>query len=199
MKFNLRYPGQYADEESGLFYNGFRTYSPTTGRYTQGDPIGLDGGWNRFGYAGANPLSYVDPDGLQRSRMLRPYENQIFEAGGGVGGGRSIFGGGGRASGSRAGGGAKLENISPGDARRIQNAADRTGTPICVVESRANGTARPASDWDYVIPPTASRSTAHSLKSSLPDGPRGLGEPRNLDLWRDTVNAGRPHIIFPPN
>uniref|UniRef100_UPI001404DA6F RHS repeat protein n=1 Tax=Variovorax sp. GV025 TaxID=3450240 RepID=UPI001404DA6F len=67
VKFNLRYPGQYADEESGLFYNGFRTYIPSLGRYTQGDPIGLDGGWNRFGYVSGNPLSYVDPDGLQIS------------------------------------------------------------------------------------------------------------------------------------
>lgn len=41
--FNLRYPGQYADAESGLFYNRFRTYIPTVGRYTQGDPIGLSG------------------------------------------------------------------------------------------------------------------------------------------------------------
>ncbi|MEJ1128409.1 RHS repeat-associated core domain-containing protein [Variovorax sp. CCNWLW225] len=65
VKFNLRYPGQYADEESGLFYNGFRTYDPRLGRYTQGDPIGLDGGWNRFGYVYGNALSYVDPLGLQ--------------------------------------------------------------------------------------------------------------------------------------
>ncbi|PIF75062.1 RHS repeat-associated protein [Variovorax sp. 54] len=64
VKFNLRYPGQYADEESGLFYNGYRTYVPTIGRYTQGDPIGLDGGWNRFGYVDGDPLSYVDPEGL---------------------------------------------------------------------------------------------------------------------------------------
>ncbi|MFM9927483.1 RHS repeat-associated core domain-containing protein [Variovorax sp. H27-G14] len=65
VKFNLRYPGQYSDEESGLFYNGFRSYIPTLGRYTQGDPIGLGGGWNRFGYVDANPLSFVDPEGLQ--------------------------------------------------------------------------------------------------------------------------------------
>jgi len=62
--FNLRYPGQYADAESGLFYNGFRTYISTVGRYTQGDPIGLSGGWNRFGYAYQAPLSYTDPTGL---------------------------------------------------------------------------------------------------------------------------------------
>ncbi len=63
--FNLRYPGQYFDEETGLHYNYFRTYAPGTGRYTQGDPIGLDGGWNRFGYVSSNPLSFYDPFGLQ--------------------------------------------------------------------------------------------------------------------------------------
>ncbi|MBT9512814.1 MAG: hypothetical protein IV104_10755 [Acidovorax sp.] len=62
--FNLRYPGQYFDKETGLHYNYFRTYAPSTGRYTQGDPIGLDGGFNRFAYVGANPLKYVDPLGL---------------------------------------------------------------------------------------------------------------------------------------
>lgn len=88
--FNLRYPGQYADVESGLFYNGFRTYIPIVGRYTQGDPIGLGGGWNRFGYVSGDPVGFVDPEGLQQSRMLRPLENQLLEGGGGgfgVGGG----------------------------------------------------------------------------------------------------------------
>ena len=62
--FNLRFPGQYADSESGLFYNYFRSYNPSKGRYTQSDPDGLDGGWNSFGYAELNPLLFTDPFGL---------------------------------------------------------------------------------------------------------------------------------------
>ncbi|RZJ56823.1 MAG: hypothetical protein EON49_17115, partial [Acidovorax sp.] len=62
--FNLRYPGQYFDVETKLHYNYFRSYDSRTGRYTQGDPIGLDGGWNRFAYVGSDPLSFVDLMGL---------------------------------------------------------------------------------------------------------------------------------------
>ncbi|MDP4076703.1 RHS repeat-associated core domain-containing protein [Acidovorax sp. A1169] len=62
--FNLRYPGQYYDKESNLHYNYFRSYSAERGRYTQADPIGLDGGFNRFGYVNGNSLVYADPKGL---------------------------------------------------------------------------------------------------------------------------------------
>ncbi|MDP9995174.1 RHS repeat-associated protein [Variovorax boronicumulans] len=76
VKFNLRYPGQYADEESGLFYNYFRSYDARTGRYSQPDPIGLDGGWNRFGYVDASPLSLVDPRGLNPKYEKPPNPNK---------------------------------------------------------------------------------------------------------------------------
>jgi RHS repeat-associated protein len=45
-------------------YNYFRSYDSRTGRYTQSDPIGLGGGWNKFGYAYQNPLRNTDPRGL---------------------------------------------------------------------------------------------------------------------------------------
>jgi RHS repeat-associated protein len=62
--FNLRYPGQYFDQESGLHYNLNRSYHPGGGRYTQADPIDLKGGWNRYSYVGQDPLSNIDPSGL---------------------------------------------------------------------------------------------------------------------------------------
>jgi RHS repeat-associated protein len=46
--YNLRFPGQYKDSETGLNYNYFRDYNPTTGRYVQSDPIGLGPGINAY-------------------------------------------------------------------------------------------------------------------------------------------------------
>lgn len=76
--FNLRYPGQYADAESGLSYNYFRSYMPATGRYTQPDPIGLDGGWNRFGYAGGNAISSSDFFGLWATNAHDYFIDRMF-------------------------------------------------------------------------------------------------------------------------
>lgn len=65
ISFDLRYPGQQYDKETGLYYNHHRTYDPfLTVGYMEADPLGLNAGWNRFGYVGGNALGTTDPNGL---------------------------------------------------------------------------------------------------------------------------------------
>ncbi|VAW78256.1 Rhs family protein, partial [hydrothermal vent metagenome] len=76
---NLRFPGQYYDQETGLHYNYFRYYDPSTGRYITSDPLGVLGLIDVFGsdllpqdinlynYTGNNPVNFIDPVGLFRN------------------------------------------------------------------------------------------------------------------------------------
>ncbi|MEO2174633.1 MAG: RHS repeat-associated core domain-containing protein [bacterium] len=98
----MRFPGQYADAESGLSYNYFRDYDPSLGRFIQSDPIGVlrdysdpqfrigismdileesgsAGEWlnHAYGYVGQNPLFWNDPYGLAKS-------GQTTNLGGGI-------------------------------------------------------------------------------------------------------------------
>ena len=62
---NLRFPGQWFQSEGGLHQNWMRDYDPTTGRYVQGDPLGLVDGASVYGYVRQNPGRYIDPTGLE--------------------------------------------------------------------------------------------------------------------------------------
>ena len=88
VSYNLRFPWQYYDSETGLHYNYFRDYDPATGRYVESDPVGIlrnfgepslqvgvgmldnfddqfDGGLNSiYSYANGNPGDRIDPAGL---------------------------------------------------------------------------------------------------------------------------------------
>ena len=54
--------GQYADAETGLYYNTFRYYDPDIGRLVSEDPVGLWGGLNFYEYA-PNTDAWIDPWG----------------------------------------------------------------------------------------------------------------------------------------
>ncbi|MFJ4445224.1 RHS repeat-associated core domain-containing protein [Pseudomonas sp. NPDC089422] len=63
---NLRFQGQYLDDETALNYNTFRYYDPEIGKFITQDPIGLQGDYNLYGYA-PNALTWIDPFGLCKS------------------------------------------------------------------------------------------------------------------------------------
>jgi RHS repeat-associated protein len=58
------FAGRQLDSESGNYYNRARIYSPTLGRFTTKDPIGLNGGdTNLYGYVVNDPINHIDPTG----------------------------------------------------------------------------------------------------------------------------------------
>jgi RHS repeat-associated protein len=66
----LRFPNQWADEESGLHYNLNRYYDPETGQYLSPDPIGLAGGARTHAYV-HDPMQWFDPLGLAACASAR--------------------------------------------------------------------------------------------------------------------------------
>jgi RHS repeat-associated protein len=64
----LRFPGQYQDLESGLYYNYHRYYNPATARYQSPDPLGLTPQPNPYAYV-HNPTGWIDPFGLSPCRI----------------------------------------------------------------------------------------------------------------------------------
>ena len=63
-KLNLGFPGQYIDDETKTWNNGFRDYRADWWRYVESDPLGLPAGLNTYVYVRGNSLSYTDSLGL---------------------------------------------------------------------------------------------------------------------------------------
>jgi len=85
---NVRLPGQYYDEETGLHYNYHRYYDPRTGRYLRPDPshsiqpkgcgipylvpnlLNKPQDLNNYAYVENNPINHDDSIGLSRFKWL---------------------------------------------------------------------------------------------------------------------------------
>lgn len=64
--YNIRFPGQYYQTETGLNYNYLRDYDPMVGRYVESDPSGLRGGINTYVYVEDDPVDGIDPFGRSK-------------------------------------------------------------------------------------------------------------------------------------
>jgi RHS repeat-associated protein len=66
----VEHAGQYAgreNDQTGLYYNRARYYSPALQRFISEDPIGLAGGDNLYAYVSNDPADFSDPSGLAQS------------------------------------------------------------------------------------------------------------------------------------
>ena len=67
--FRIRFSTKYFDPETGLYYYGYRFYSPQLMRWLNRDPIEEEGGLNLYGFCGNGSLYSFDPIGEQRTSL----------------------------------------------------------------------------------------------------------------------------------
>ncbi len=61
----MRFSSKYYDAEVGLYYYGYRYYTPADGRWLNRDPIAEDGGLNLYAFVHNKPKDLVDPTGKE--------------------------------------------------------------------------------------------------------------------------------------
>ena len=71
--FPHRFSTKYFDPETGLYYYGYRFYSPELMRWMNRDPIAEHGGINLYHFSHNNPIFLTDSLGLRCTQNGNPY------------------------------------------------------------------------------------------------------------------------------
>ncbi|OGV41195.1 MAG: hypothetical protein A2X46_07540 [Lentisphaerae bacterium GWF2_57_35] len=82
-----RFSSKYADEETALYYYGFRFYSPEMGRWLSRDPIQERGGLNLYRFIRNNSINAIDRLGQTEWREWVAIVMMVFSTGFGDGNG----------------------------------------------------------------------------------------------------------------
>lgn len=87
-KTHYRFTGKYLDDSTGLYYYGARYYDPDLGRFISPDPLYLADperctgnplACSLFAYANNNPMSFIDPTGLDATIAGTPAQRSDVE------------------------------------------------------------------------------------------------------------------------
>jgi RHS repeat-associated protein len=70
-----KFTGRRYDPETGLYYYRARYYNPKIGRFMSPDQKGYSNSMNLYQYCRNNPVSWIDPSGLEprREAVIGPY------------------------------------------------------------------------------------------------------------------------------
>ena len=74
----FRFSTKYFDQETGLYYYGYRFYAPELGRWVSRDPIEEDGGLNLYGFVGNDGVNAYDFLGMWKATDDSSGESRRF-------------------------------------------------------------------------------------------------------------------------
>ncbi len=78
----IRFSTKYRDNETDLYYYGYRYYSPSLGRWISRDPIDEQGGLNLYGFVNNDPVNKWDKLGFfwgkkKNNNQTNPYAEHL--------------------------------------------------------------------------------------------------------------------------
>ena len=77
----FRFSTKYFDQETNLYYYGYRYYLPELGRWNRKDPIGERGGRNLYNFVRNQPITSIDFLGFVVVFLTGAGENSLHTAG----------------------------------------------------------------------------------------------------------------------